>query len=99
MTNDLSLNTLIISGVVAVVGYLLKSVGAALLEAIKSLIVHLVENVAEVKGLKRDLVELIQAVGDIQKIRYDLNNSFARIKQIDVIIEKIKDKVKIDEGH
>lgn len=83
MTSDVSLNTLIISGVVALVGYGLKGVGGALIEAIKKLITHLIQTTAEVQMLKAQLSELIAAVGDIQKLRGDLTKGFERIKALE----------------
>lgn len=90
--NDLSLNTIIISGVVALVGYGLKSVGKALIDAIIDLVKHLVSTTAKVQMLEAKLSELIRAVGDVEKIRTDLNRAFSRIKELD-------DKFKNSDGH
>ncbi len=83
VVNDLSLNTLIISGVVAVVGYLLKGVLWALGEVCKTLIETLLKTMAKVEVLDTQLSKVIEAVGDVQKIRTDLNGFYARLKVLE----------------
>lgn len=90
--NDLSLNTIIISGVVALVGYGLKSVGKALIDAIMNLVKHLVTTTTKVQILEEKLSALIQTISEFEKMKLDVNRAFARIKEID-------DKLKNPNGH
>jgi hypothetical protein len=85
---DLSLNTLIISGVVALVGYALKGAMWALGEICKNLISTLVNTIAKVELLDAKVSQVIEAVGDVHKIRSDLNGFYSRLKSIE---EKLGD--------
>lgn len=80
---DLSLNTLIISGVVALVGWGLKGVAWALIEAIKQLVSTLVTTIAKVEILDAKMGELTHAVGDIQKMRTDINEYYKRLRALE----------------
>lgn len=81
--NDVSLNTLIVSLVVAIAGWALKGAMWALGEACKNLVQHLVKTLVKVESLDNKVGELIQAVGDIQKIRTDLNGFYERLKKLE----------------
>lgn len=81
---DLSLNTLVVSGVIALVGLGLRAVAWALIEAGKALINKLVETIAKVEILTKQMDELTRAVGDVQKMRTDVNAYYERLKQLEV---------------
>ncbi len=78
---DVSLNTLIITAVVGLVGWGLKGVAWALMETCKTLIVTLTRTILKVEGLEKQIHQLVEAVGDIQRIRSDLNGFYARLKR------------------
>ena len=80
---DLSLNTVIISGVVAIVGWLLKGAMWALGEICKQLILKLVETISKVEAFDKDLKKVVEAVGAVQKIRTDLNGFYDRLKELE----------------
>lgn len=83
MILDLSLNTLIISGVVILVGWGLKGAMWALGEACKNLVTTLISTMAKVELLDSKVTELINAVGDVHKIRHDLNGFYSRLKELE----------------
>lgn len=85
---DVSMNTLIISAVVAGVGYALKGAAKMLGTVCRELILKLVETISKVEAMDRDLKKVIEAVGDVQKIRTDLNGFYSRLKEVE-------DKLKI----
>lgn len=80
---DLSLNTLIISGVILLSGYLVKGAAWLLVEGMKTLIKKLVETIGKVEVLSSKMDTLTHAVGDVQKIRSDLNSYYERLKQVE----------------
>lgn len=71
------------SAVVALVGYGLKAVAWALIEAMQALVKKLVETISRVEILDSKMDVLTQAVGDVQKIRTDLNSFYARLKKLE----------------
>lgn len=80
---DLSLNTLIITVVILISGYLVKGAAWMLVEGMKTLVKKLVETIAKVEVLSSKMDTLTQAVGDVQKIRSDLNAYFERLKLVE----------------
>ncbi len=80
---DVSLNTLIISAVVGIVGYLLKGVAWALGETCKNLITTLTRTIIKVEMLEKDLAKVAEAIGEVQRIRVDLNGFYARLKEVE----------------
>lgn len=80
---DLSLNTLIISGVILLSGYLVKGAAWLLVEGMKTLVKKLVETIGKVEVLSSKMDTLTQAVGDVTKIRSDLNSYYERLKQVE----------------
>lgn len=80
---DLSLNTLIVSGVIATVGLLLRAGLWALIEGGKALVNKLVETIAKVEILTKQMDELTKAVGDVQKMRTDVNGYYERLKKLE----------------
>ncbi len=87
-SNDLSLSTLIISTVVALVGWGLKGVGALLMDAIKNLITKLIETIAKVELLDAKLSDVIKTVGDVEKMRDDINAYYKRLKELEIKMQK-----------
>ena len=83
LQTDISLNTLIISLVVALVGWALKGALWATGEACKKLIETLLTTMAKVEVLDAKLLDLIKTVGDVQKIRTDLNSFYTRLKELE----------------
>lgn len=83
IASDVSINTLIISGVVALVGYALKGALWATGAACKKLTETLISTIADVKVLDAKLADLIQTVGDVQKIKTDLNMLYGRLKDLE----------------
>ena len=84
---DISLSTIFISGTIAVVGWLVKAGLNAgmnlLIEYIKKLLLQLDKTSSDVAVLTTKHNELVQAIGDVQKIRYDLNGFYARLKALE----------------
>lgn len=87
---DLSLNTLIISLVIFIVGLMVKATSWALIEAIKSLVTKLVETVARVEVLDEKLKDILKTIGDVDRLRQDLTNGFKRIKKLEDELEDLK---------
>lgn len=85
--HDVSINTFIISVVVALVGYGLKAALWALGEVGKNLISTLITTMGKVEALEADLTKLIAAVGDVQKIRSDLNEFYSRLKKLETTLK------------
>ena len=84
---DLSLNTLILSGVVLVVGWGLKAVAWAVIEAIKALVTKLAETIGKVEVLDAKLSEVVKTIGDVEKLRNDVNSYYARLKKLEARFE------------
>jgi len=80
---DLSLNTLVVSGAVALVGYGLRVVVLTLVAAIKGLTAKLVETIAKVEILDSKMSQLTHAVGDFQKSKTDINEYFNRLRKLE----------------
>lgn len=80
---DVSLNTLIISAVVGLVGWGLKGVAWALGETCKKLIVTLTTTIVKVEMLEKDLAKVTEAIGEVQRIRTDLNSFYGRLKEVE----------------
>ncbi len=80
---DVSVNTLIISGVVGLCTFLMKGTGHALVTLGKELVMTLTRTIVKVETLDKELTKLIAAVGDVQKIRSDLNEFYARLKKLE----------------
>jgi hypothetical protein len=80
---DLSLNTLIVSGVVAMVGWSLRGLTWMFVEAVQKLIKTLIETIARVEVLNAKMDVLTKAVGDVQRIRDDLNGFYDRLRKIE----------------
>ena len=87
---DLSLNTLIVSGVILISGYVIKGAAWLLIEGMKTLIKKLVETIGKVEVLNSKMDTLTQAVGDVQKIRSDLNSYYERLKQVELKFKEEK---------
>lgn len=81
--NDISLNTLFISGVVAITGLALRGAVWGLAEICKTLIVKLIETMSRVDLLDQKFKDLLEVIGDVQKIRYDLNGFYSRLKKLE----------------
>ncbi len=82
MTTDLSLNTLVISAVIALVGWGLKGVMVFLGETCKKLIEALWKTMAKVEVLDSKITDLIQTVGDVQKMKGDVNGLYTELKAL-----------------
>lgn len=85
---DLSLNTLVISIVVAVTGWLLKGVAWLIIEGMKSLVQHLVDTQAQLLTFKSQLEQILGAMASFEKMKADLNGLFGRVRDL----EKSKDE-------
>lgn len=92
--NDLSLNTLIVSGVIAVVGWALKKtlsfLCGLLVDSIKSLIKKLTETMTRMEMLSAKVDVLTVAVGDHEKLRKDIEIYFTELKKLRTQIEQIQ---------
>jgi hypothetical protein len=81
MTNDLSLNTLVLSIVIGLVGWGLK-------ETAKALITVLIENLARMKLLEEKMNEVLKTVSDIQELEFKLNGFVLRLEAIEDKVSK-----------
>ena len=92
--NDLSANTLIVSLVMAGVGWGLKHTLTflvnLLVDSIKSLIQKLTETIGRVEILDTKMETLTRAVGDHEKLRGDIKVYFDELKKVKAQIEEIK---------
>jgi hypothetical protein len=77
---DVVISTMIVSAVVALVGWFLKGGISLLVDAIKALIAKLTETIARVEVLDSKLGVVTEAIGDVQKIRYDVNGLYRRLE-------------------
>lgn len=81
--NDISLSTLFLSGVVALCALGLRGAIWGLAEVCKALIVKLIETMSRVDLLDQKFKDLLEVIGDVQKIRYDLNGFYSRLKKLE----------------
>lgn len=79
---DLSLNTLIITVVLGLVGWGIKGVAWALAETCKQLIQTLLRTITKVEVLESKIVEVLALRSEVDKIKFDLNNLYAKVKEI-----------------
>lgn len=79
----ISLNAVVISCAVALVGWALKGAMWALGEACKNLITTLITTMAKVELLDAKVGQIIEAIGDVHKIRSDLNGFYTRLKKLE----------------
>ena len=84
ITFDLSLNTLIMSAVILIAGWLLKAAAWAVIESIKALVTKLVETIAKVEILDAKMSELTRAVGEHQKLKTDVDQFFKRLRNLEM---------------
>lgn len=83
---DLSLNTIIISVVVAIVGWLLKGVAWALAEVCKQLIETLIRTMSKVEVLESKINDILAMRGDVERIKTDLNTAFGKIRELEKVV-------------
>lgn len=74
--NDLSLSTLVISGVVALCAWGLKETG-------RTLITTLIKTIAKVEMLDAKLVDVLKLTGHFPKMQSDLNEYYSRLKKLE----------------
>jgi len=94
ITNDLSANTLIVSFVIAAVGWGLKKsltfLITLLVDAIGKLIKKLTETIGRVEILDTKMSALTHAVGDHEKLRKDIQLYFSELKDLRKQFEEFK---------
>jgi len=96
ITNDLSANTLIVSFVIAAVGWGLKKtltfVVTLLVDSIGKLIKKLTETIGRVEILDSKMDSLTVAVGDHAKLRKDIETYFTELKTLKQKFEEFENK-------
>lgn len=92
ITNDLSLNTLIVSSVVALVGWGLKGAAWALTEAIKAAVAHVIRLIAKIETFDSKLGDLTRAVGDVEKMRRDINEYYKQFRLLESRFNESQEK-------
>ncbi len=90
LENDVSLSTLVVSGVIAAVGFILKATGKLLVTAVTELIKKLVETIGRVDTLDANLARVVGAVAAVEKNRADLNEYYKRLKVLEGDVEQLK---------
>lgn len=80
-TAEFSLNTIIISGVVALVGWGLKGAAWALGETCKRLIEKLIQTITKVEVLESKINDVLAMRADVDKLKYDVNNLYAKLRE------------------
>jgi predicted nucleic acid-binding Zn-ribbon protein len=86
MTNDLSANTAVITFVIALVGWGLKS-------SVTSLIKFLAETIKKMGAMELQIAAAIAAMDKIQKLEIDINNNFSRLRLLEKNIQDIQERV------
>ena len=86
---DISPDTLMVSLVIAAVGWLLKNGLVLLKEAVGSLIKTLIETMAEVSSFRNDLKDIKEIMGQVPKLQADMNEYYRRLKAFE---EQLKPK-------
>jgi hypothetical protein len=78
------MNTLIISGVIAAVGWLVKlaleTAFKLLIEYIKKLLTQLADTTSKVSLLDQKMADVVHAVSDMNKLKIDMNTFYTRLK-------------------
>ncbi len=83
LDNDISLSTLVMSGVVAVVGWLLRGGMKLLVLAIQTLVKKMVETISKVDLLDAKIADILKTIGDHEKMKTDINAFYARLKKLE----------------
>lgn len=78
---DLSLNTIVISAVVGLVGWALKGTAWALGETCKQLIETLIKTITKVEVLESKITAVLAMRAEVDKLKYDVNNLYAKVRE------------------
>ncbi len=82
MTNDVSVNTLIISSVVALTGWALKGIGVLIVDTCKKLIETLLRTITKVEVLESKINVILEMQGDVQKLKFDVTQAHNFIREL-----------------
>ena len=88
--NDVSASTLIISAVIAGVGWVLKGAAKLLVNAGEALVKKLVETISKVETLDSKINQVVQTIGNVEKTRTDLNEYYKRLKALESEVDSLK---------
>ncbi len=90
LENDVSVSTLVVSAVIAGVGWAVKGAAKLLIAAIETVVKKMVETISKVDTLDAKLASLVQTIGDVGKMRQDQNEYFRRLKQLEADFQQLK---------
>lgn len=90
VTNDVSINSILITGAIAVAGYLLRGGAKLLVLAIETLVKKLVETIAKVETLDANIKHIFEVLATVEKNKNDLNEYFKRLKNLEDEFQKLK---------
>lgn len=90
MTNDLSLSTAVISFVIALVGWGLKSTITGLIKYLKSNIEEMAKLKTELVSVEIKVQSVLELFNDVQKLKTDLNIYYSRLRQVEDDVRQLK---------
>lgn len=92
LVNDLSVNTLVQSAVIGIVGWLVKKAFEIsirlLVSYIKSLLTQLGETTKALTTLSSDMERVLRTISEFDKMKDDLNKYYARLKVVESKLDR-----------